>query len=87
MSCERAKVEFFVRLVPRPALAGNSLMGGGARKQHHIFTAQKMTFVLVYLVLLHLLGARVRAETHTPRFSFWLMTMPRFSFGLGSRSG
>ena len=35
------------------------LLWGEARKKNTIFNAQKMTFVLVYLVLLHLLGARV----------------------------
>ena len=39
------------------------LLWGEARKKNTIFNAQKMTFVLVYLVLLHLLGARVLAAS------------------------
>ena len=67
MSGERAKVAFFVQLARRDRRSREILLWGEAREKNTIFNAQKMTFVLVYLVLLHLLGARVLA-VHAPRW-------------------
>ena len=59
MRHERAKMAIFLWLAPRPALAGSYLYGGRRAEKSAILNAPNSCFVLVYLVLLHLLGARV----------------------------
>ena len=56
-------------LAPRPALAGSYLYGGRRAEKSAILilNAPKSCFVLVYLVLLHLLGARVDVISEAAR--------------------